>query len=249
MQLTDNTVLITGGGSGIGRGLAETLHRAGNRVVIAGRRRDALRAVADANAGIECRHLDLAEPASITQLAAELSASHPSLNVLINNAGVMHTEDLLIGDATQAEIAETTVAVNLLGPMRLTAALLPTLFGQPHAAVVNVTSALAFVPKAVAPSYSATKAGLHAYTQSLRRQLRRTPVQVIEIIPPQVETDMLAGHDYGPNVMSLDAFVAETVSLLKSQPDAAEIVVAAATRVRLAARDGHYDDIFDSVNP
>jgi uncharacterized oxidoreductase len=108
---------------------------------------------------------------------------------------------------------------------------------------------LAFVPKAVAPSYSATKAGLHAYTQSLRRQLRRTPVQVIEIIPPQVETDMLAGHDYGPNVMSLDAFVAETVSLLKSQPDAAEIVVAAATRVRLAARDGHYGDIFDSVNP
>jgi uncharacterized oxidoreductase len=105
------------------------------------------------------------------------------------------------------------------------------------------------VPKAVAPSYSATKAGLHAYTQSLRRQLRRTRVQVIEIVPPQVQTDMLAGHDYGPEVMSLDAFVAETMSLLHSQPDAAEIVVDAAQRVRFAARDGHYDDVFDSVNP
>ncbi len=249
MDLTGNTVLVTGGGSGIGRGLAETLHRAGNRVVIAGRRRDALRAVAETNAGIEWRHLDLAEPASIAGLAAELTGSHPGLNVLVNNAGVMHTEDLLTGDADLAETAETTVAVNLLGPMRLTAALLLTLLGQPHAAIVNVTSALAFVPKAAAPSYSATKAGLHSYTQSLRRQLRGTSVQVIEIIPPQVETDMLAGHDYGPDVMSLNAFVAETVSLLKNQPDAAEIVVAAAKRVRVATRDGHYDDIFDAVNP
>lgn len=172
MNLTGNTILIIGGGSGIGRGLAEALHRAG-----------------------------------------------------------------------------MTVAVDLLGPMRLTAALLPTLLGQPHAAIVNVTSALAFVPKAVAPTYSATKAGLHAYTQSLRRQLRHTPVQVIEIIPPQVETDMLAGHPSGPHAMSLDAFVVEAMSLLRSQPDAGEIVVEAARRVRFAARDGHYDDVFDAVNP
>lgn len=249
MNLTGNTILVTGGGSGIGRGLAETLHRAGNQVVIAGRRRDALQAVADANPGIEYRRLDLAEPESISRLAAELTGSHPGLNVLVNNAGVMHTEDLQSDDAALAEIVETTVAVNLLGPMRLTAALLPILLGQPHAAIVNVTSALAFVPKAVAPTYSATKAGLHAYTQSLRRQLRHTPVQVIEIIPPQVETDMLAGQDHGPDAMSLDTFVAETMSLLHSQPDVAEIVVDAAKRVRFAARDGHYDDVFDSVNP
>lgn len=249
MDLTGNTILVTGGGSGIGRGLAEALHSAGNRVVIAGRRRGALQAVAAANPGIEYRQLDLAEPDSITRLAAELIGSTPGLNVLVNNAGVMHAEDLRTGDTGLADIAETTVAVNLLGPMRLTAALLPTLLGQPRAAIINVTSALAFVPKATAPSYSATKAALHAYTQSLRRQLRGTRVQVIEIIPPRVETDMLAGQDPGPDAMALDRFVAETMSLLRSDPDATEIVVEAAKRVRCAARDGHYEAVFDSVNP
>lgn len=147
MKLTGNTVLITGGGSGIGRALAETLHRAGNRVVIAGRRRGVLQAVAEANPGIEHRHLDLAQPDSIDRLATELTGSYPGLNVLVNNAGVMRTEDLSTGEAAPAEIAEQTVAVNLLGPIRLTAALLPTLLLQPDAAIANVTSALAFVPK------------------------------------------------------------------------------------------------------
>lgn len=249
MNLTGNTVLITGGGSGIGRALAETLHRAGNRVVIAGRRRDVLQAVADANPGIEHRHLDLVEPDSIDRLATELTGSHPGLNVLVNNAGVMRTEDLSSGEAAPAEIAEQTVAVNLLGPIRLTAALLPTLLLQPDAAIANVTSALAFVPKAVVPTYSATKAGLHAYTQSLRHQLRHTPIQVIEIVPPRVETDMIAEQGGGAGAMSLNAFVAQIFSLLHSQPDAAEIVVDAAQRVRFAARDGHYDDVFAAINP
>ncbi len=247
MDITGNTVLVTGGGSGIGRGLAEALHRAGNQVVIAGRRRQPLQAIASANPGIEWRQLDLADRASITNLAVELVDSHPGLNVLVNNAGVMQTEDLRTGGVT--DIAESTVAVNLVGPIRLTAALLPTLLGQQHAAIVNVTSALAFVPKADAPSYSATKAGLHAYTESLRHQLRRTPVQVIEIIPPRVETDMLAGQRDGADAMSLDAFVAETFSLLQNRPDAVEVVVDAAARARFASRDNHYADIFESMNP
>ncbi|OBJ23446.1 oxidoreductase [Mycobacterium sp. 1245499.0] len=245
MKPTGNTILVTGGGTGIGRCLAETLHRAGNQVVIAGRRRGVLQAVADANPGIEYRHLDLAEPDSINRLAAELTGSHPGLNILINNAGVMRSEDLL---TTSADIAEQTVAVNLLGPIRLTAALLPTLLSQQHAAIANITSALAFVPRADAPSYSATKAGLHAYTQSLRHQLRHTRVQVIEIIPPRVQTDMLAERGDGAATMSVNAFVAEAFSLLHGRPDAAEIVVDAAKHVRFAARDGNYDDVFAAIN-
>ncbi|OBH34479.1 oxidoreductase [Mycobacterium sp. E342] len=245
MKLTRNVVLVTGGGSGIGRGLAESLHRLGNRIIIAGRRREALQAAAAANPGMEYLQLDQGDPASVSRLAAEVANRHPGLNVVINNAGIMHTENLVAGGTAAAE---ETVAVNLLGPIRLTAALLPTLLGRPDAAIVNVTSALAFVPKAVAPTYCATKAALHSYTESLRHQLRDTAVEVIEIIPPRVETEMQRGLGNAPHALTLDAFVAETISLLGAQPGAAEVVVDAARRVRSAGRGASYDEIFHAVN-
>lgn len=245
MKLTRNVVLVTAGGSGIGRGLAESLHRLGNRIIIAGRRREALQAVAAANPGIEYLQLDQGDPASVSRLADVVANRHPELNVVINNAAVMHTEDLRAADTAQAE---ETVAVNLLGPIRLTAALLPILLAQRRAAVVNVTSALAFVPKAVTPTYCATKAALHSYTESLRRQLRDTAVEVIEIIPPRVETQIQRGLPHDPNVMVVNDFVAETISLLGSRPAAGEILVDPARRVRFAGRDGSYDEVFDAVN-
>jgi len=245
MRLTGNTILVTGGGTGIGRGLAESFHRLGNRVLVAGRRREPLQAVAEAHPGMQYLSLDQGDPADIRRFAAELIDRYPDLNVVINNAGIQYVEDLTAGDVGTAE---ATVAINLLGPMRLTAALLPTLLGKPHAAIVNVTSRLAFLPSAVIPTYCASKAALHSYTQSLRFQLHETSVQVIEIIPPNVHTALQGDRRFSPNAVPLDEYIAETMALLETQPQAIEIVAQRAKQFRFAERDGFYDDIYSAFN-
>ena len=245
MQLAGNTILVTGGGSGIGCGLAEALHRLGNEVIIAGRRRERLHTVASTNAGMQYMLLDQADPDGVRRFAAELTGRHPGLNVVINNAGIMAVEDLLAGDATAAE---AMVAVNLLGPIRLTAALLPALRTQPRAAILNVTSGFAFVPKAATPTYCATKAAMHSYTESLRFQLHHTAIEVIEIIPPRVQTEILAELEPDPNVTPADSYITQVMTLLHTQPAAKEIVVDRVKPVRSAACDGGYDELFAAVN-
>ncbi|MGF6884265.1 putative oxidoreductase [Nocardia sp. GAS34] len=223
MQLTGNTILVTGGGTGIGRGLATALHRLGNRVVIAGRRRAPLQAVVSANPGMQYLQLDQGDSDDIRRFTVELTDRFPDLDVVINNAGVSHVEDLTTGDTARAQ---AIVEVNLLGPIRLTSALLPALVSRPRAAILNVTSGLAFAPNASMPTYCATKAALHSYTQSLRFQLRDTAVQVIEIVPPRVQTELADGLGLDPDtLMPLNSYVAETMSLLQTQPQADEIVV------------------------
>ncbi len=180
MNPSGNTILITGGGSGIGRGLAESLHALGNQVIIAGRRRHALDETTAANPGMKSLAVDMQDHASIRAFAAQAIAEFPSLNVLINNAGIMRRENLLEQQPDLAD-ADAIVATNLLGPIRLTAAILPHLQKQPRAAVINVSSGLAFLPMARTPTYCATKAALHSYTLSLRAQLHNTRIEVIEL--------------------------------------------------------------------
>ena len=185
MKMSGNTILITGGGSGIGRGLAEAFHSLGNRVLITGRRAAMLEAVAAANPGIEPILLDIDNPGQIATVAAQIMDRFPSLNAVIHNAGIMRNERLLDGNVADAE---AIISTNLLGPIRLTAALLNHLVAQPVATLMTVSSGLAFVPLALTPTYCATKAAIHSWTQSLRYQLRNTAVQVIELPPPFIQS-------------------------------------------------------------
>jgi len=248
MQTTGNTILITGGGSGIGRGLAEAFHRRGNQVIISGRRQSALDEVIAANPGMLGYTVDIADKAEVAAFAATIVAAHPALNAVINNAGIMVDEDVVGSDYLAT--AEATVATNLLGPIRLIAALLPHLQRQPRASVLTVSSGLAFVPKASTPTYSATKAAIHSYSQSLRYLLRDTSVEVIEIAPPYVQT-FLQGADQAndPNAMPLDAYLAETLDLLASAPANGEILVERVKRQRFAEATGNAQAVFDFINP
>jgi uncharacterized oxidoreductase len=246
MKTIGNTILITGGGSGIGRGLAEAFHALGNHVIIAGRRRSPLDETTAANSGMISLTLDIEDPANIRLFAAELAARFPALNVLINNAGIMRVEQLQAQQDDLAD-AEAIIATNLLGPIRLTAALLPLLQRQPYSAIMNVSSGLAFVPIVITPTYCATKAAIHSYTQSLRYQLRESTIEVLELIPPYVATDLLGGAS-DPRAMPLDKFIAEVMEILKAQPTAAEICVENVKRLRFAAERGHYDSVFQGLN-
>lgn len=227
MQLTQNTIFITGGTSGIGRALAVALHDLGNKVIVAGRRQALLDDIAAAHPGIDGIALDISDAQDIERVAKTLIAPYPSLNVLINNAGIMPFDDpsSTIDDAVSQRILET----NLLGPIRLTSALIEHLKGQPRATIIHNTSILAYVPIASNAVYSASKAALHSYALSQRFMLRDTNVTVQEIAPPWVDTDLIKKSG-DPRAMPLDAFIAETMQGLGS--DAPEVLVQAIRPLR-----------------
>ncbi|MCA8959679.1 MAG: SDR family oxidoreductase [Planctomycetes bacterium] len=240
MQLDGNTILITGGGSGIGRGLAEAFVRLGNRVVITGRHRGKLEETVAAHPGIEAMVLDVTDPTAIRRFADEVTERYPSLDGLINNAGIMRGEDVTRGAVDDAEV---TVTTNLLGPIRLTAALLPHLLARPRATVINVSSGLAFVPMAATPTYCATKAGLHAYSVALREQLAGTSVEVIEIVPPYVQTQLTGDHHASdPRAMPLADYIAETMAILRDEPNASEVIIDRVAGLRHAEARGTFEE-------
>ena len=247
MQPNGNTILVTGGGSGIGRALAESLHSRGNRVIIAGRRRAMLDDVVRANPGMASIELDIESAAAIGVFATRLRAQHPQLNVVVHNAGIMRPEDLRAG-AQHLRDAEATIATNLLGPIRLTAALLPHLLQQRTASIVTVTSGLAFVPLAGFPTYCATKAALHSWTESLRYQLQGSSVEVLELPPPYVQTELTGAQQAADSrAMPLAEFVAESMRLLTSSPTPPELLVERVKPLRFAAK-GDYAGFFNAFN-
>ena len=246
MKLTGNTILITGGGTGIGRGLAESFHALGNQVIISGRRKAPLEETVSANPGMKFLTLDIEDRSAIRAFSSRIASDFPALNVLINNAGIMRPENLKHQQDDLAD-AEAIVATNLLGPIRLTAALLPLLHKQPESTVMTVTSGLAFTPLAFTPTYCATKAAIHSYTQSLRYQLKDTTTEVIEIAPPYVQTELMDGAE-DPRAMPLKDYIAETMELLKSEPTPSEILVKNVYPLRYAEREGRFDATFHGLN-
>jgi uncharacterized oxidoreductase len=250
MQITGNTILITGGSSGIGRAFAEALHKEGNQLIIAGRRTSLLDEITAANPGMQSAVLDVQNLDSLPTFAAQIATQFPSLNVLINNAGIMKSENLNDPSA-DFSIVQDTVTTNLLAPLRLTAALLPHLKKQPHATVMTVSSGLSFMPLAMTPTYCATKAAIHSWTQSFRYQLRETKVEVLELIPPYVQTELQGPHQAtDPRAMPLADFIAEVMQILRTQPNAKEILVQRVYPLRFAAEKGQaaYDEFFTTLN-
>jgi uncharacterized oxidoreductase len=235
MRLTGNTIFITGGGTGIGRGLAEALHGLGNKVIIAGRRSERLQEVLAANPGMEAIDLDIADPASIGRAAAQLIAEHPDINVLFNNAGIMEP-DQAGGRLDDARMV-ATIKTNLMGPMRMTSALIEHLKSRDNAVVAYVTSVLGFTPLALTAVYSSTKAAIHSYAMSQRFMLRDAGVRVVEIAPPWVRTELMNSQD-AEAAMPLDQFIAETVALLGT--DADEILVEGAKLLRANPGPGEH---------
>ena len=195
MEISGNTILLTGGTSGIGLALAERLLAAGNRVIVTGRREALLDEVRGKLPGVITAQSDAGSAADRERLVADLTGRFPELNVLINNAGIQRRLDLQAAEPWEQTREE--LAINVEGPMHLVSLLLPHLRRQARPVIVNVSSGLAFVPLASVPVYSATKAALHSYTLSLRHQLRATPIAVVEVIPPAVRSNLGGAHDFG----------------------------------------------------
>lgn len=235
-----NTVFIPGATSGIGLGLALRLHARGTTVIVGGRRTALLDRIRAEHPGIDTVVVDTTDPASITAARDELAVRHPALDTLITMAGIMEPEDLR--DPASLDVAERTVTVNLLGPIRLVHAFLPGLLAQPEATVMTVSSGLAYVPLPITPTYNATKAAIHSFTESLRVQLAGSSVRVVELVPPATRTTLMNQQD-SEVAMPLDDFLDEVMTLLDADPAAAQILVERVKWQRNAVAEGRYDDV------
>lgn len=245
MNISGNTILITGGGSGIGEALAHRFHDAGNTAIVAGRRMEALERACAGRERMHAMVLDIESADDIATFARRVVAEHPNLNVLVNNAGIMRFEAL--DRKRDLFDAEATVTINLLGPIRLTDALIDHLSGRPNAAIVNVSSGLAFVPLVATPTYSATKAAVHSYTVALREALKGK-IEVIELVPPAVQTELTPGQSSRQGYLPLADFIDEAMTLFAQQPTPPEILVERVRFQRDAERENRFDAAVTMLN-
>jgi uncharacterized oxidoreductase len=245
MKLHGNTILITGGGSGIGEALAQRLADLGNTVIVAGRRVEALQSAIADRPSMHAVALDIDSAEATAAFATKLLADFPALNVVINNAGIMRFETL--DTARDLADAEATITTNLLGPIRLTNALIDHLVARGDGVLINVTSGLAFVPLTVTATYCATKAAIHSYTVSLRETLKGR-VEVIELAPPAVQTGLTPGQETRPGYQPLPEFADEVIALLGTDPTPPEILVERVKFLRLAEAEHRFDQTVVQLN-
>ncbi|MDQ0893499.1 SDR family oxidoreductase [Agromyces ramosus] len=245
MQISGNTIFIPGATSGIGLALALRLQDARNTVIIGGRRTDVLDRLA-AEHGFDTVTIDVSDPAPVLSARDAVLAAHPDLNVLIAMAGIMVAED--VTTAGFLDTAERTIDTNVLGPVRLVAAFIEHLQTRPDATIMTVSSGLAHTPRRMTPSYNASKAFIHQFSESIRLQLAGTSVQVIELVPPAVRTELMPGGSQIESFLPLEDYIDETMSLLASQPDATEILVERVKPLRFSEVNGTYAQAIAMVN-
>jgi uncharacterized oxidoreductase len=247
MKITGNTIFIPGSTSGIGLALALRLQAKGNTVIVGGRRTELLEQIAAEHPGIHTVRIDTADAASVRSAADEVLAHHPGLNVVIAVAGIMKIEDWHHPD-TFLESAESTITTNVLGPIRLIAAFVEHLQKQPAATIITVSSGLGFAPLRVTPSYNASKAAIHMLSESLRLQFADSTVEVKELVPPAVRTDLVPGQRDNDAAMPLNDFLDQVMQLLENEPDSKEIQVERVKFLRYGEARGDYDKVIAALN-
>jgi uncharacterized oxidoreductase len=243
MNISGNTVLITGGATGIGRALAERFLKAGSEVIICGRREDKLREAQQKYPNLHIRVCDVSKESDRISLFNWVKSEFPQLNVLINNAGIQRRVQLLEVEEEWSKLQQE-IAINLEAPIHLSILFIPLLRKHQESFIINVSSGLAFTPAAWVPIYSATKAALHSFTMTLRYQLDKTPIQVVEIIPPAVNTD-LGGPGLHTHGVPLDEFADAVMKGLESGK--LEIGYGTSEKARKASRE-EIDEIFKQMN-
>jgi uncharacterized oxidoreductase len=248
MRTAGNTILITGGATGIGLALTELFLKKGNEVLICGRREERLREAKNKFPEVHIRRCDIADAEERKALFAWSTETFRRTNILINNAGIQRQIDLRKG-AEELLAGEDETQTNFQAPVHLSALFIPHLMKQAESAIVNVSSGLGFIPLAIMPVYCATKAALHAYSLSLRHQLRKTSVRVFEIIPPIVDTELDKGarERRGQKERGIQPMEVAEAALRGFARDEFEVTVGKAQFLRTGARN-EPERIFQMIN-